>query len=174
MQKAQIRAIQFLKAGEDTPKMLDFVDETFDQMALSIQPSIILAQDFRPLMGWDHRLDAPRQQILDKICRCITTIGNQALERQPLQQRLRLRTIVALSGSQTHTQGVAQAIHCHMDFAAKPAPATSQRLRPAFFVRLPRMDGHVQSCCQSSRSPYPGQRQNGSAAVPTHPTHTSA
>jgi hypothetical protein len=43
--------------------MLDFVDEAFDQMALSIQPLIIRPQDFRALMRRNDRFDTLCQQI---------------------------------------------------------------------------------------------------------------
>lgn len=58
MQKAQIGTLQFLKAGEDAPKMLDLIDEALHQMVFSIQPFVMLAQDFRLLMGWDNRFNA--------------------------------------------------------------------------------------------------------------------
>jgi hypothetical protein len=58
VQKAKIRAIQFLKTRKDTPKMLDFVDKTFHQMAFSIEPFIIRSQDFGTLMRRDNRFDA--------------------------------------------------------------------------------------------------------------------
>lgn len=174
MQKAQIRAIQFLKAGKDAPKMLDFVDKAFDQVALSIQPFIILPQDFRSLMRRDHRFDAAPQQILDKIRRRITAIRDQALKIEAFQKCLRLRAVVPLSSRQTHPQRIAQAIHRHMDFAAKTAPTPTQRLRSAFFVRLLHTDAPAQSCCQSSRVPYPALWQNAEASAPTPPPHTSA
>ncbi len=140
MQKTKIRAIQFLKTGKDAAKMLDFVHKTFHQMTLSIQPFIVLPQDFSPLVGWNDGVDAPLEQKGNKILSRIATIRDQLVKIKAFEQGIGLGDVMALSCRQQQAQRVAQRIHRHMDFTAKAAPTTAKRLFTVFFRFPPRRD----------------------------------
>ncbi len=154
--------------------MLDFVDETFHQMTFTIEPFVIVPQDFGTLMGCDDCLDTVRKQIVDKILGSIATISNQALKIETVQQGLGLGTVVALTGGQTQAQRIAQSIHRHVDFATKAATNSVPRLAPHFFERLRHRDVPAQSCYQSSHFPCLDPGQNDRACVPKHRPYTSA
>ncbi len=123
--------------------MLDFVDKTFHQMPFTIRPSVIVPQDFGSLMGWDDGLDTVRKQIVDKILGSIATISNQALKIEPVQQSLGLGTVVALTGSQTQAQRIAQAIHRDWILQLKPPRLRPKACSPLFLC----------TCCTGVR-PY--------------------
>ncbi len=105
--------------------MLDFVDETFHQMPLAIEPSIIVSLRFGSLMWWNHDFYASFKQAAHKIFRCIAPIGDNPLKGKASQQLRRLLDVMNLSRAQAETQGIAQTIHRNMDFAAKTATTAS-------------------------------------------------
>ena len=113
--------------------MLDFADETLDQVPFTVQPFIVVPQDFGTLMRWNHCLNAAIQQIRDEMSRRVAPVSNQSLKLKPRQQVLGLGDVVALSGSQAETQWVPQSIHCHMDFGGESASAASEGLLAVFF-----------------------------------------
>ena len=138
--------------------MLDFVDEALDQMTFAVQPSIVLAHYLRPLVRWDHRLNASLHEVIDEVGSRIASVGNQALKIEAFQQVLSLGDVVALAGGQGKSQWIAQTINCHMNFGAKATSTATQRLFTVFFQPLPRRDVLAQSCCRSCRFPDQGHR----------------
>ena len=80
MQKTEIRCIQFLISRKDTAKMLDFVDETFHQMPLAIEPSIVFSLLFGTRMRWDHHFYASVKQAVHKFLRGIAPIRDNSLK----------------------------------------------------------------------------------------------
>lgn len=113
--------------------MLDFANKTLDQVALTIPPWVVLAQDFGTLMRWDHCLNASIQQIFDEVSRRGASVGDQSLEVEPFQQVLGLRDVVALTCGEAETQWITQAIYRDMDFGREAASAASEGLFPVFF-----------------------------------------
>jgi len=113
--------------------MLDFADKTLNQVPLTVQPFVVLTQEFGALMRWNHRLNASIQQIFDEMGRRVASISNQSLEFEPLQQVLGLGNVVALPSGQAETQGIPQPIHRHMDFGGESASAASESLLTVFF-----------------------------------------
>lgn len=113
--------------------MLDFSDETLDQVPLAVQPCGVITQDFGALMGWNHRLNTTIQQILDEMGRRVAPVSNQSLKFKPIQQVLSAGNVVTLPGGQAETQGVAQSIYRHMDFGGEAASTTSEGLLTVFF-----------------------------------------
>ena len=113
--------------------MLDFANETLDQMPLTVQPFIVLAQDFGPLMWWNNRLDATIQQVFDEMVCRIATIGEKTLKIKAFQQMLRLGNVMVLTRSQAETQWVTQSVYCNVDFSGKSTSTASKRLLAVFF-----------------------------------------
>ena len=142
-------------------------------MTFSIKPLIIIPQDFGALVRRDDCLDTVLKQIVDKILGSIPTISNQSLKIETDQQSLGLGTVVALTGCQTQSQGISQAIHCNVDFATKASTTSSQGLLTTFFVRLRHRDVPAQLCCQSSPFPYRDHGQSDQAFVPKPRPYTS-
>ena len=139
--------------------MLDFVDETFHQMPLAIEPSIIFSLLFGSLMWWNHDFYASFKQAVHKVLRRIAPIRDNSLKRKAFHQALGLAYVVSLSRTQAETQGITQTVHRNMDFAAKTTATAPQSLLLTFFGRRRHRDALEQSYCQLARFPYPGHRQ---------------
>jgi len=177
VQKASITMGKFVKAREHPAKMLDFVDETFDQMPLTIPPAIIVALGFRAWVRRYHRFCTAVDNLIHQCLRGIAPVCNDIRRFQPCQQVSRLGHVVSLPACQAQAQRIAQAIDHHMHFGAKPASTTPQRLRflpTTFFVRRRRRGVRAQPYYRSSRFPCPPPPQSGSASAPTRPRRTSA
>lgn len=176
MEKAQVTGRQFVEARKDPTEMLDLVDETFDQMALTIQPSVVVTGLLGTLV---RRNDGNRPLFnnpIDQRLSGVATIGNHVLSWQVCQQSVRLGTFMHLSRRQPYTQRITQAVHSDMDFGAKATPTTSQRLlrlSAAFFVRQPRKDAHALSWRPAAHFPYLGRWRNVQTSAPTRPPHTT-
>src|SRR5258705_5363137 len=110
MEKSQITRCQFVKTGKDTAKMLNFVDKTFDQMAFTVQPSIVRTGRFSFLVRWNDGFRTLLHNPIDQGLSSIASICDYVRSNHTLQQCLGVWTIVALSCGQMQTQGVAQAI----------------------------------------------------------------
>lgn len=124
-------------------KMLEFVDQTLDQVPLSVEPSIILARLLAPRPGWDDRRRAGLENESHQRVRIVTAVGNDMLKGHSLQQGFGLGYVVTFAACETETQRIAQPVHRDVDFGTKPASASSQRLNllpAAFFVRQRRRD----------------------------------
>ena len=108
--------------------MLDLVDETFDQMALTIQPMIVITR----LLGvWargnDHFCTTGHNQ-RDKSLRTITALRNHVLKLENVEQIRCLGDVMVLPAGQAQPQGIAQTIDRDVNFGAEPAATAPQRL----------------------------------------------
>ena len=54
MQEAEIAAGQLIEAREDAPKVLDLADEAFNQMAFSVEQSVVIVRFYGVLLGRDN------------------------------------------------------------------------------------------------------------------------
>ena len=113
--------------------MLNFADKALDQVPLTVQPFVVLTQDFGALMRWNHRFNATIQQICNEMGCRVAPVSNQSLKFEPLQQVLGLGNVVTLPRGQAETQRVPQAIHRHMDFGGETTSAASEGLLAVFF-----------------------------------------
>ncbi len=105
--EAEEGAIQFVEAREDAAKMLEFVEATFDEMAFTVEPDVILTLDLGTLMGRNHCFAAALLQIGDEVSASIAAIRHHPLKGEAIKQRLSLRAVMALAGRQAHTQRIA-------------------------------------------------------------------
>jgi hypothetical protein len=109
-------------------KMLDFVDKTLDQMPFTIQPSVIITLGFGALMGWDHGLCLMVNNKGDEFLRGVATVSNDMLRSQVIDQRLRLRNVMAFTTCQMKPQRITQGIRRYMNLRTESTPTSSQRL----------------------------------------------
>lgn len=145
--------IQLFKSREETPIMLDFVEETFDQMPLLIPMAVIFARFFTVLAGRDHRFGLSFCNQDQEFFRVIRTIRNDPLKIKRRNQAIRLGDIMALPAGQQKTQRVAQGIYAGVDLGAEPAPAASKRLTflPTAFFEAPAAQGCARTMVLSSK-----------------------
>jgi len=113
--------------------MLDFPNQTLDQVPLTVAPFIVLAQHLCPLMRWNDRLNAAFQQIFDEMGCRVASVRDQSLKVKALQQLLSLSDVVALTCGEAEAQRIAQALYRDMDFAGEATSAASEGLLAMFF-----------------------------------------
>ena len=100
--------------------MLDFVDETFNQMPFFVKMYIILAQFLAFGSGRNNRFgfvlfdDKP-----DKIIGIIRFIGNQPLKIKVGDQRFGLSDVSSLATGQNKAQRIAQGIDTDVNFGTE-------------------------------------------------------
>jgi hypothetical protein len=82
MQEAEITTGELVKARKDMTKMLDLVDKALDQMALAVQPRIVVMWLLAARMRWDHRLSASLKHKVDKVLTCKDAVCNHILANQ--------------------------------------------------------------------------------------------
>ena len=108
--------------------MLDFVDETFDQISLAIQPLVVFTLRFRASMWWNDWFSAIFNIPIKEFLSCIAAIGNKMFKCEPINQFYSLCDIVTVACRQPQPQWIAEAVNCDMDLGAKSTSTTSQRL----------------------------------------------
>ena len=129
MKESQVSDVQLLKPGEYPAIVFHLVDEAFDQMTLPVQVSIVGLGIF-PVGAWrNDRTHVQVQDVLAEALGIISLVGNHVPTGIIGYQPLGLGDVVLLAPGQDEPQGIAQAIHCHVDLGAEPAPAPSQGLR---------------------------------------------
>lgn len=56
----------FFVAGGDATKMIDGIEELFDEVAFAVEREVVVALDFSVCFGRDHRLNGPHLNALDE------------------------------------------------------------------------------------------------------------
>jgi hypothetical protein len=107
LDESQVGAVQFVEAGKDAAKMLELVEAAFDEMPLAIDPLIVFPLDLGSLMRRNHRFTPTRLEVCDERLFCVAAICQHFVEAQPIEQRVCLRTIMALPGGQDHAERIA-------------------------------------------------------------------
>ena len=133
--------------------MLDFVEETFDQVPLLVQVAIIFPLFFAVLAGRYHRFGFFLRNLLQEIFRIIRAIRNHPLKIEICNQVFGLGDIMSLPSGQKKPQRIAQGIYAGVDLGAEPAPAASERLAflPATFFAAPAAQGCARTTLLSSK-----------------------
>jgi len=133
--------------------MLDFVEETLDQMSLFVQMPVIFTLFFAIFSGWNHRFRLFFSNLLQKGLRVIRAVGNRTLEFVACNQIFSLGNVMPLTASQQKAQGIAQSIYNGMDFGAEPASAAPEGLGglASVFFEAPAAQGCARTTVLSSR-----------------------
>ena len=102
--------------------MLDFIDETFNQMPFFVKMHIILAQFLAFGSGWNNGFgfvlfdDQP-----DKIIGIIGFVGNQSFKIKGGNQLFALGDVISVTTGQNKAQRIAQRIDTDVNFGAEAA-----------------------------------------------------
>ena len=121
-EKTEIPVGKFLKSRKDPAEMLDFVDETFNQMSFFVKMHIILAQ----FLAFGSRRNNRFGFVLfndkpDKIIGIIRFVGNQPLKIKVDDQCFTLSDVVSLTTGQNKAQRIAQTIDTDVNFGTETA-----------------------------------------------------
>jgi len=133
--------------------MLDFVEETLDQMPFFVEMTIVITLIFAVPPRRDHRHGILFRNLLQELFRIVRAIRNYALKIKVFDQVIRLSNIMSLSTSQEKAQWITQSIYAGVDLGAEPATAASKRLGflTATFFRAPAAQGCARTTVLSNR-----------------------
>jgi len=132
--------------------MLDFVEETLDQMPFFVKMTIIFTLLFAVSSRRDHRHGVFFCDLLQEIFRIVRAICDDALKIKVFDQAVRLSNIMSLSTCQEKAQGITQCIYAGVNLGAEPATTASKRLAflPTTFFRAPAAQGWARTTVLSS------------------------
>ena len=145
MKESQKTSSKLIKTRKEMAELLEFVDKTLDQVPFAVAPSVIDALNFSTLMGRNNRLGLMGKDESNQGLRSISSVGNDKLVAQAIQQRFGLGDIVAFTAGQQKTQRITQTVYKDVNFRAESASAAPERLfsLPPFFYPHPQQqDGH--------------------------------
>ena len=128
MQEAQVSGVQLLKPGEDPAIVLHLVDEAFHQMTLPVPMPVIVGGFLAVRAGRNDRHHTQFQDVSAKLLGIVPLVGQYVLASITGDQTLPLGDVVLLPSGQDESQGVAQAVHAHVNLGAEPAAAPAQGL----------------------------------------------
>ena len=113
--------------------MLDYTEETLDEIALAIEREVAIAFHFPILFRRDHTLIARAIRLLSEVICVITLVCEQSSELDQPHQRLSLRDIVNLTAGQDEPQRITQCIDDLVDFRRESTTREADSLsRPLF------------------------------------------
>ena len=124
---------EFVIAGGDGTKVLEFVEEALDEVALAIEREITTARRLAVGLGRNHRRDVAPFECVDEGVGVEGLVAKQRPWIDRFQQRLRASQIVRLSGREHHLDGIAERIDQGVDFGGQPAARAADRLFAVFF-----------------------------------------
>ncbi len=136
MQKARKASVKRIETREETSIVFDLVPKALDQMALPVEPGVVVALGRARFF---RRPDRNRPLVLDQGEQgigIVAPIRNQVVKLQIGDQVGGLSDVVTLAAGQTEAQRIAQPIHHDVDFTAEAtptAPPTPGRLDRRFF-----------------------------------------
>src|ERR1700756_3039170 len=116
--------------------MLDFINESLDQIALAVSVFVVRDGLRSRAARWDHGLGAPFCGAGAKTIRVINHISQQLLEREPADQVFGLENVVRLPRGQDEADGIAKSIHADVDLRTQAAARMPDPLilAPPFFA----------------------------------------
>lgn len=133
--------------------MLDFIEETLDQMSFFVEMTIIFTLIFAVSPRRDYRHRIFFRYLLQELIRIVRAIRDYALKTKVFDQVIRLSNVMSLPTSQEKAQWIAQCIYAGVDLGTKPATAASKRLGflTATFFRAPAAQGCARTIVLSNR-----------------------
>ena len=119
-------------AGCDGAKVLDVVEETFDEVALAIEREVALARRLAICPRRNDGLDAADFEMLDEAVAIIACVSEDGCGFDSLGQDLSLRYVVNVSAGEAHRQRIAQRIDDGVNLGRQSSARAADR-----FVRIP-------------------------------------
>lgn len=123
---------ELVVARGDGTKVLEFVEEALDQVALAIEREITAARHLAVDLGRNHRRDVASLERFDEGVSVESLVAKQRPWLDIFQQRLRTSQIVRLTGREHHLDRVAKRIDQNVDFGRQSAARAADRLLAVF------------------------------------------
>ena len=123
MQESDETTCEFFIASENASTPLDFVDETFDDVAFTVADPVIVPWLPAIAAGRDDDIYLLGCEQVSQRVRIVAFVGNNGIRIERGGQRFSLGHIMAFAPGQDELEGKAKGINEEMDLAAESAPA---------------------------------------------------
>jgi hypothetical protein len=124
---------EFVVASGDGAKVLEFIEEAFDQITFAIECEVAVPRDLAIGLWRNHRGDLAPVESIDQQIGVVRLVTDQGLRIDAVDQRLRASPIVGLPGREHQLDGVAKGIDERVDFGRQSATGSTDRLFAVFF-----------------------------------------
>ncbi len=114
-------------------KVLEFVEEAFDEVAFAIEREVAIARGLAIGLWGNHWGDAPFGEHVDQRISVISLVADQGLGVDTVNQRFCASQIVGLPRREHQRDGVAKSVDEGVNFGRQSAARSADRLRAVFF-----------------------------------------
>jgi len=128
--------IKFIIAGGHAAELLETAEEPLDGVTLSVAVCIVGAHLSAFAPGWNHGAGTAGSERRHERIGIVAAVGHDVRWSQALEQRQRLRGIVALASGEAAAAQAPARIGGHVQLGGQPAAAAPEGLRPVF-LRAP-------------------------------------
>ena len=124
---------EFIIARGDGPIMLDFVEESLDEIALAIEREITIALHLAVGFWRDHWSDCPLIECVDQRIGVVSFVAEKRTRIGIFEQRVRASQVMVLPWRQHQVARITQGIYERVDFGGQSSARSADRLRAVFF-----------------------------------------
>jgi hypothetical protein len=100
--------------------MLDFVDETFDEVTLLVAILIVGDRLLARSERGDHGIGADHEKVAELVV-VVSLVGNDVIGVEAVDQGFSLRAVVDLAGGRDQAQRIAQSVDGDVDLGGQAA-----------------------------------------------------
>jgi len=127
----------FFVARGDATKLLDILEETFDQVALRIEGVVAFAFDFAIGLGRNNRFDFSAFEAGDEAIGVIAFVSENRICLRLGDKRFGLGDVVSLSTGEAERQGIAQGVDDDMNLGGQSTARAAYGLVETPLFRAP-------------------------------------
>ena len=133
MNSGQEISCELVVACGDGAKVLEFVEETLDEMAFTIEREVAIPRRFAIGFWRNHRGNSSLSESVNQRIGVVSLVAKQGLRISAVDQLLRASQIVGLSWREHQFDRIAQSIDKRMDFGRQSAAGSADCLFAVFF-----------------------------------------
>jgi len=123
---------ELVVACGDGAKVLEFIEEALDQVALAIKREVAGTRFLAVGFGWNHRRDVAPLERFDEGVGIEGLVAKQRPWLDTFQQRLCASQIVCLASREHHLDRIAKRVDNSVDFGGQSAARAADRLLAVF------------------------------------------
>ena len=125
---------EFVVAGGDCAKLLEFVEESLNEVALGIKSEIARQRCFAARMRRNHGDDLPLGKLREEGVGVVGHVADQRLRVGLCEQRLCPGEVVGFSWREQDFDRIAERVDECVNLCAQSAARSADRLRAVFFL----------------------------------------
>ena len=124
---------ELVVAGGDGAKVLEFIEEALDEIALAVEGKVTGWRRLTVGLGRDYRCDLSlRKRVAERIG-IVGLVRDESFRIDRFEQRLRASQIMGLTRREHHLDGIAKRINNNVYFGGQSAAGPADRLVTVFF-----------------------------------------